>query len=51
MSHSSVPYVKMVNILTSKEIIWKRDVHPINHEHVWGNNNHGGIEDWVVQHA
>ena len=39
-------------------MIWQRrklkerglHVHATNHEHVWGNSNHGGIEDWVVQH-
>ena len=47
------------NQRNNPEKIWQRrklkergmHVHLINHGHVWGNNNHGGIEDWVVQHA
>ena len=27
------------------------EAHPKIYEHVGGNNNHGGNEDWVVQHT
>ena len=47
----------MLNILTTKKNIPKKtrqrknckerdiDGHPINYEHVWGNNNHVSMED------
>ena len=53
----------MLNILTTKKQIPGKtrqrrklkergiDAHPIIHEHMGGNNNHGSNEDWVVQHA
>ena len=54
----------MLNILTTKkkQILEKTrlrrklkergiDAHPISHEHVGGNNNHGSNEGWAVQHA
>ena len=54
----------MLNILTTKKkqipekTRYRRklkergiEAHLIIHEHVWGNNNHGSNEDWVVQHA